>query len=128
MKSWIVGLVITALSIGCQKDNIGPPELLYQRWKLGDNTYFLTFRPDGIILHGQDSQDTYCCSPRFFLLQGNRINLKDAPSKPLPAGIREANCGYVRCAGPGDSWQIVELTAQRLVLAQPWGQQVYKAD
>lgn len=125
MKWWLAGLVFYTL-FSCHAESISSGDLLYQRWKAIDSDYYLTFLPEGIILHGNDGRDAYCCSPRYFLRLSNRLDLKNAPVKPLPKFVQEANCSLVKCAGPGEFWEILALDSQQLVLKTPYGTVIYQ--
>ncbi len=106
--------------MGCRKaDPVVPaPDGLYKRWKAQNTEQYITFLREGIVLYGRDGTDDYCClTARFFRTNGNTLIFSDVPAKPLPANVQQANCLAVSClqALP-TNWQIVSITADKLVL------------
>ena len=127
---------LMTLTLACHSD-IFPDNLLYRRWvSLPSNPItfisspdsYITFLAEGVILYGKDGTDGTCCLPYFFVRQDSIINFKNAPVKPLPVKIKSVDCSVVRCASPGDSWKIVNLTSDQLVLQTPYGRQTYRVD
>lgn len=104
MKNPLLFLIVITLCIACQKDeNIGPRDLLYQRWHLerakrvGDSAWFsydtdgfydTEYRPDGTLVYRKDGAiiQAGCCSPTQFDRTETIINYK---------GWR--TCPQVRC-------------------------------
>lgn len=115
MKSLLTTIAFLMLASAC-RSGVDPADQFYRRWKSVDSEYYLTFRSDGILLHGEDGNDTYCYTPRYFTKQHDKLYFDKTPKRNLPATIRESNCGYVKCADPSPFWQIVALDAQQLVI------------
>lgn len=124
MKNFLLLLVLTALSIACQKDDsIGPPELLYQRWSLfqtkriGDNAwisydtdaqYDTEYRSDGVLLYRRNGVliPANCCIPTQFSRNQTSISYND-PN----------HCPFSLCAGvPKTKVTITQLTGDLLEL------------
>lgn len=126
MRTTLTLLMLIVLLPGACRSSVDPADQFYRRWKLVDGEYYLTFQPDGIVLHGKDGNDTYCCTPRYFIRQYDKLYFDNAPQEKLPSTIREANCGYVKCAGPGPFWQIVALDAQQLVIKTSYAMNTYE--
>ncbi|GAB3642361.1 hypothetical protein [Spirosoma arcticum] len=124
MKNILLFLIMLASSIACQKDdNIGPPELLYQRWdvfqtkKIGDNAwisydtdaqYDTEYRSDGMLLYRRNGVliPANCCKPTQFSLNKTTISYND-PN----------HCPFSLCAGiPKTKETIEQLTGDLLEL------------
>ena len=107
-------------------DPIGP---LYRRWVLvSSQDGYITFLAGGIILYGKDGTDGACCLPRVFVRQDSLLNFTNVPPRTIPAFVNTADCSAVRCAWHGDSWKIISLTADQLILQTPYSKQTYRAD
>ena len=106
--------------MGCQKADLAAPapDGLYKRWKAQNAEQYITFLREGTVLYGRDGTDDYCClTARFFRTNGNTLIFSDVPAKALPANVQRPDCSAVSCIQSlPANWQIVSITADKLVL------------
>ncbi|WP_158600198.1 hypothetical protein [Fibrisoma montanum] len=143
MKRWFIGLWMIAVVVSCRQPSEPalPNDLLYRTWRLTqiDNTdgrtvavsnsewAIVTFRPNGMILYGANGRYAACCSPNRFKRKGNVLDFVDVKPIPVPEVDNREKCTLVDCRWHGDSWEIVTLTEDSLVLKTPYlGNYVYK--
>ena len=97
----LAGILLLFLTGSCRKNtDIGPADLLYQRWQLNqtktvgtDNwvpfdpngLYDTEYRADGRIIYRKDGaiQPAQCCAPVRFERNGNLIQYAEFPSCPF---------------------------------------------
>ncbi len=133
MKRLFYTLCSVVIGLACHRttDAVNPADPLYRRWAaVNVSDTYITFQSDGVILYGPDGSYGICCSPRFFVRQDSVLRLKDAPAKPLPSFVKPlpGNCANVSCLSAGDSWKILRLSADQLIIQTLYGKQTYKAD
>lgn len=140
MRKNLVLLVLAILSVACQRDeNIGPPELLYQRWlwiesrSASQAVYrpdqtrpptIVTFKPSGEYVYEFNGKQFTCCQPNRFTRQGNQLSFFT-----VAGGYVSPECIYVLCNLYRPEQLIDSLSAQRLVLSVKGStaQSVYQA-
>ncbi len=101
MKNGLIfTLLLTILLVSCQKDtDIGPADLLYQRWHLDrvrgvndnfwilydtDGYYDTEYRRDGTLIHRKDGviKPASCCEARLYERSGIIIQYSDFVTCP----------------------------------------------
>lgn len=131
MKHLLYSLYLTLLLGACRQSDtsVSPADVLYQRWQLvGSTSSYITFLASGVILYGKDGTDGVCCGPRVFVRQDSLLNFTNVPPRIIPAFVQKADCSAIRCAPTGDSWRIITLTKEQLVLQTRYGRETYRAE
>ena len=141
MKSWLLILLMNTGITSCHKDATVPDELLYRKWRITQIQYktgnpvtasstdqgaIVTFRPNGMILYGDDGKYWACCSPARFNRKGNKLDLVDVASVPMPERAPNDRCALVDCAPYGSAWQIETLTDTKLIITQTYATVTYQ--
>jgi hypothetical protein len=139
-KIFMLIALLVVLFGGCNK-TVDPADLLYRTWRQTQTQYndgrivmlsnpsgydIIRFRPNGTILYGTNGRYVACCFPHRFKRKGNVLDFTKVSSIPVPEVDDAEQCHLVDCFGPGNTWQILNLTDKQLILKTHFGTATYQ--
>lgn len=85
-----------------------------------------TFVANGTILYGANGRNVACCSPHRFKLRGSVLDFTDVDGIPFPPVDNADYCASINCLATGDSWKVLTLSPDKLVIETVFGVTTYR--